>query len=575
MNNIWQLIECDVLIVGGGLAACMAALEASKRGVNVVLVDKGRLGRSGSSPTSGGVPQAAFGHADARDNKDIHFRDTVIGGDYLPHQEIVRTVVDEITDRIIELEELGLHFKKANDGKRFYQEKRLGSSYARSVPPIGGSVGMMGTLRKEVFNREVVVQQWTMITKLFMDNGRVTGALGIDVQTGAFRLFRAKAVVLAAGSAVALQKYTSANFQTTGDAYVAAFDVGAQLANLEFLEFTLIPAPNGVTIPMAGLSPFTSKGGRFLNSLGERFLEKYDPARLEGTTRAILVQATYKELLAGRGPVVIDPSFIPDDKWDDEINFEYAPKLSKAGIDCRRDRFQWVPALHTFLGGIRINANCESGIPGLFAAGESCTGMHGSNRLSGNAIASCMVLGSRAGKYAALYSAGSSPGAVDESEVAGEVRRLESFRGDGGIDPFRFEAEIKALAWESAGVVRNETGLRRGMEQFESLRKEKTQRVKGTDQRSWIKALECANLAWVGEMVTKCALERRETRGQHYREDYPNTDAGMLKWINLYRQGDNVAWTTAPVPSLGGDLQPPGASSASQDNPSPKPHRSP
>ena len=203
-----------------------------------------------------------------------------------------------------------------------------------------------------------------MITKLFRDRDRVAGALGVNIQTGETRLYKAKSTILAAGSAVALQKYTSANFQTTGDAYVAAFDIGAQLANLEFLEFTLIPAPNGITVPMAGLSPFTSKGGRFLNAAGERFLEKYDPERLEGTTRAILVQATYKEMLAGRGPISIDPSFIPDEKWDDEIQYEYAPKLSAAGIDCRRDRFEWVPALHTFLGGISSTSYANPGFPG-------------------------------------------------------------------------------------------------------------------------------------------------------------------------------------------------------------------
>src|SRR5262249_33930801 len=140
----------------------------------------------------------------------------------------------------IELEEVGLHFKKAADGIHFYQEKRLGSSFARSVPPIGGSVGMMGTLRKEVLNREVRVQQWTMITKLFKQQEHVIGALGLNVQTGDFSLFKAKAIILAAGSAVGLQKFTSANFHTTGDAYVAAFNIGAELANMEFLEFTLI-----------------------------------------------------------------------------------------------------------------------------------------------------------------------------------------------------------------------------------------------------------------------------------------------------------------------------------------------
>lgn len=556
MTAIKQIHECDVLIVGGGLAACMAALEASKRGVDVILVDKGRLGRSGSSPTSGGVPQAAFGHADPRDSKDVHFRDTVIGGDYIPHQKIVRAVVDEITERIIELEEIGLHFKKADDGKHFYQEKRLGSSFARSVPPIGGSVGMMGTLRKEVLNREVNVQQWMMITKLFRENDRVTGALGINVQTGEFRLFKAKAVILAAGSAVGLQKYTSANFHTTGDAYVAAFNIGAELANMEFLEFTLIPAPNGITVPMAGLSPFTSKGGRFLNAAGERFLEKYDPERLEGTTRAILVQATYKEMLAGHGPICIDPSYIPDEKWDDEIQFEYAPKLSAAGIDCRHDRFAWVPALHTFLGGLFVNEQCETNIPGLFAAGESATGIHGSNRLSGNAIASCMVLGARAGKYAARFAKANAIVAIEERAVDDEIKRVESYRGQGVTNPYEVEREIKDLAWASAGVVRNEKGLEAGTAAFETIRKEKVPQLHGNDQRSWVKALECANLAWVGEMVTRSALARTESRGQHYRDDFPALGKEMPKWVKLQKSGEGIDCRTEPIPFAESDLKP-------------------
>ena len=556
MTSVNQIDDCDVLIIGGGLAACMAALEASKRGMDVILVDKGRLGRSGSSPTSGGVPQAAFGHADPRDSKDVHFRDTVIGGDYIPNQRIVRVVVDEITERIIELEEIGLHFKKAADGKHFYQEKRLGSSFARSVPPIGGSVGMMGTLRKEVLNREANVQQWTMITKLFRENDRLTGALGVNVQTGEFRLYKAKAVILAAGSAVGLQKYTSANFHTTGDAYVAAFDIGAGLANMEFLEFTLIPAPKGITVPMAGLSPFTSKGGRFLNAAGERFLEKYDPARLEGTTRAILVQATYKEMLSGHGPICIDPSFIPDEKWDDEIQFEYAPKLSAAGIDCRRDRFEWVPALHTFLGGLFINENCETNIAGLFAAGESATGMHGSNRLSGNAIASCMVLGARAGKYASLFARTNSISKVSQSAVADEIARLESFRGDNGLNPDDLLRDIKDLAWSSAGVVRNKTGLQAGIEGFEEIQRDKIPKTKGGDQRSWIKALECANLTRVGEMVTRSALQRNESRGQHYRDDFPALAADLPRWIKLRNAGGDIECRSEAIPFADGDLKP-------------------
>ncbi len=558
MSGVKRTIDCDVLIVGGGLAASIVAIEAAKRGVDVVLVDKGRLGRSGSSPTSGGVPQAAFGHTDPRDNKQIHFEDTIIGGEFIPHQKIVRAMVNEVTEKVIELEEIGLQFKKLEDGKKFYQEKRLGSSFARSVPPIGGSVKLMGTLRKEVFNREVNVHQWVMITKLFKEGDRVTGALGIDVQTGEFSLYRAKAIVLTGGSAIGLQKYTSANFLTTGDAYLAAFHIGAKLANLEFLEFTLIPAPKGIPIPMAGLSPFTSKGGRFFNSLGERFLEKYDPERLENTTRAIIVGATYKEMIEGRGPVYLDPSFIPDEKWDHEIIYEYSPKLAKAGVDCRKDKFEWVPALHTFLGGIFINERCETGVRGLYAAGESSTGTHGANRLSGNAIASALVLGGRAGRFATHFALESAFGGIDEKEVFHEIERIESFKGDDGLDPYEIEADIREVAWENAGVVRNENGLKDGLRRFEEIRMEKVPKVKGKNLRSWIKALECINLAWVGEMVARSALERRESRGQHHREDYPNRDdENWLKWVIVLKEGDTVVHKIEPIPFEEAELKPP------------------
>ena len=170
------------------------------------------------------------------------------------------------------------------------------------------------------------------------------------------------------------------------------------------------------------------------------------------------------------GPIVLDPSFIPDEKWDTEMTFEYTPKLAKAGVDCRRERFAWVPALHTFLGGIRINDRCETGVPGLFAAGESSTGTHGSNRLSGNAIASALALGTRAGRNATHFALGNDAGRIDEGEVRGAIDRMESLRGRHGVEPSEVEAEIRQIAWEHLGVVRTEQGLQEARRKLETLR---------------------------------------------------------------------------------------------------------
>ena len=240
------------------------------------------------------------------------------------------------------------------------------------------------------------------------------------------------------------------------------------------------------------------------------------------------------------------------------IQFEYTPKLGKAGINPRSDRFEWVPALHTFLGGLDINERCEvAGVEGLYASGESATGTHGSNRLSGNAIASAFALGARSGKYAAIYGADAEMGEVDPDEIAAEVARIESFKRDDGLDPAELHEEIKDIAWESTGVVRNERGLTSGVERFREIRREKVPRLKASNLRDLIKSLECSNLSWVGEMVAACALERKESRGQHTRDDYPTKDdKNCLNWISVEKDGDRVKPVVKPIPFEEGDMRP-------------------
>jgi succinate dehydrogenase/fumarate reductase flavoprotein subunit len=217
-----------------------------------------------------------------------------------------------------------------------------------------------------------------------------------------------------------------------------------------------------------------------------------------------------------------------------------------------------VPALHTFLGGVLVDDHCAAdGIQGLYASGESSTGTHGANRLSGNAIASCLVMGARSGKFATQFASANDYGAVDEGALEQEIDRIESFKGDGGLDPFGVETEIKNIAWENVGVLRNASGLARGIERFMEIRREKIPHTRGKDVRGWIKAVECANLARVGEMVARSASERKETRGQHSREDYPSRDdQNWLKWVKVYKDGEEIRCTAEPIPFKADDLRP-------------------
>jgi len=213
--------------------------------------------------------------------------------------------------------------------------------------------------------------------------------------------------------------------------------------------------------------------------------------------------------------------------------------------------------LHTFLGGLRINENCETDIPGLYASGESATGTHGSNRLSGNAIASCFSLGARSGKFAAIRAADTGPAGVEPCEVEAEVGRVDAFKRTDGLEPGRVLNEIKEVAWASTGVVRNEKGLEQGIREFETIRNEKVPALKAASARDLIMSLECSNLAWVGEMVARCALERKESRGQHGREDYPHKDdANWLKWITLRKEGNDIVHRIVPIPLDDAELKP-------------------
>lgn len=532
-------ISSDVLIIGGGVAAAMAAIEAAKYGVKVLLVDKGVLGRSGSTPTSAGafsvvLPPDLGG--DHRDSDRLHFEDLVgdRGGEYLNDQRLTQLYVDEGAEVFFTTERLGVAYRKNPDGK-YYMFRSLGRSYPRVCLPVGSGFGMMDTLRKVVLHRKVQVLENIMITRLLTHQGNVVGAYGLHRFTGEAWVFQSKAVVLACGSATGLSRFRSSNFPTTGDAFNLSFEVGARLFNMEFIEFTLIPVPKGIPITVGGISPFPGLGARFYNTLGEHFLERYDPERQDRTARAKLVRAVQQEILEGRGPVLMDATMISREAIQTIPQLRnLILRLEALGVDYNKERFPWGPAIHTFLGGICVDEHGKTGINGLFACGEATgfAGIFGADRI-GTAIAACQLFGLKAGKAAVQESLEMAEPFLPRSQIKAERSRLMALMSGRTESPQSLQRKAQRLTDETLFVIRSAKSLERALKGFGEIRSQIAKegaRVK--NRKDLIQILEVQNLAHTGEIVATSALVRQESRGQHYREDFPHKDDRQwLKWI--------------------------------------------
>jgi len=547
-----QTLDTDVLVIGGGLSAAEAAIAASKYGVRVLLVDKGRFGSSGASATAGGNPQAYVpvelgGHPD--DSPEALFRDIVIGGHYLSVQEMTEILAEEIADRVIEADSFGVPYLKDPYGKMF-TFKTMGTSYPRVGPVKNWGIGMMQAFRKEALHRGIRVLENVQVLQLLQRDRTMIGALAMDMKGKNCYLCSTATVVLACGSALELYPYKSASYTTTGDGYFLAYEAGAELANMEFEEFTLIPAPGGVPLPTGGIKPTLSGGGRFYNARGERFLAKYDPERMENTTRSNLIRAVYTEIESGRGPCYMDTSAVREPTTElEKFKFLALRKLVSAGIDYRSERVPWIPAVHSFLGGVRIDERCETNVTGLYAAGEAAGhgGIFGADR-GGSAIGACMVLGARAGKYAARRSLQQPAGPIPQKVEEKAMDRLDQLVHGRGVLPASAKSEMRQLAGAELFISRNEKGLQRAIDRFTDFQK---QLIMGDGTAHTV--TEVYNLALTGELVARAALARCESRGQHSRTDFPEQDdRHWLAHIILQKDEDNhtVKIRKEPIPLM-------------------------
>jgi fumarate reductase (CoM/CoB) subunit A len=537
----FQTIQTDVLVVGGGLAGLRAAISARKEGARVLVAVKRLLGRSGSSAlTTGGYAAVARG-LNARDDAELHYVDTVVGGALVNDRHLVRALVEEAPARLFELWEMGAPFRQREG--RYHLSPSGDHSEARVFVPQNMRGGDMTLpMREAALMLGVEVLENCIITDLLTDDGRVTGATGIGRNKPKGYIIKAGATVLAAGGAGRLFTVTSNPADVCGGGYALALRAGARLRDMEFIQFypwRLIRPFKSSRVP---IQPSTfAIGGRLYNSRGERFMERYDPDRKESTTRDLSARGIFDQIQAGLaidGGVRLDVSQVPDDQFRYE-NSRVVELLDPKKIDYRSIELVVAPEAHFFMGGVLIDEHGRSDLRGLYAAGENAGGVHGGNRLNSNAVPDTQVFGHRAGVDAARYAKAVRGGSTDSRPVERIKERIEAVSSDAVDSAPEFGAlheELKQAMTLGIGIVRTAEGLRKAVANARTIG-ERVAQLPVHSLGDLTAALDIEDLCTVGTACAMNAMARTESRASHYRDDFPVTDPDWIRTITCDRNG--------------------------------------
>jgi len=592
-KNEYETHEHDVLVIGAGGAGLRAAIEAAAQGVSVGLVCKSLLGKAHTVMAEGGIA-AALGNVWPEDNWQVHFRDTMRGGKMLNNWRMAQLHAQEAPERVLELERWGALFDRTKDG-RILQRDFGGHRYAR-LAHVGDRTGleMIRTLQYHAIHQGIDVYMECKVERLLKDDqGRVVGAFGYWRNTGKFVLFKAKAIVLATGGIGKAWKITSNSWEYTGDGHSLALWAGADLIDMEFVQFH----PTHMVWPpsVAGLlvtEGVRGDGGTLKNKDGVRFMFNYIPEFFKGETadneaeadrwytdkknnrrtpdllpRDEVARAINAEVKAGRGSphggVFLDiATRRPADYIRRRLPSMYHQFKELADVDITKEAMEVGPAQHYVMGGVRVDADSTAAtVQGLFAAGEVAGGMHGSNRLGGNSLSDLVVFGRRAGLYAALYAKDfGGPLAVNGAQLdAIGQESLEPLTGSGNENPYAIQAELQETMHKLVGIIRRESELKEALKKIATLKERvKKVRVEGgrTYNPGWHTALDLRSLLTVAECSAMAALERKESRGGHTRDDHPYADDTWGKINNVLRLRDGaITLTREPLPQMPDELR--------------------
>jgi len=561
----YETHEHDVLIIGAGGAGLCAAIAALGQGATVGVVCKSLLGKAHTVMAEGGIA-AAMANVDEADDWRTHFRDTMRGGKFLNNWRMAQIHAQEAPDRVHELEQWGALFDRTTDGEIL--QRAFGGHSFKRLCHVGDRTGleMIRTLQDRGVHLGIDVYMECAITRLLKDGERVAGAFGYWRENGRFVVFKAKSVVIATGGIGKAWSITSNSWEYTGDGMALAYDAGAELMDMEFVQFhptgmVWPPGVQGILVTEA----VRGEGGILTNKDGERFMQRYDPEKMELSTRDVVARAIYTEAKEGRGTehggAYLDISHKPADYVKKKLPSMYHQFRELADVDITAGPMEVGPTCHYMMGGIRVEAEtAAASIPGLFAAGEAAAGLHGANRLGGNSLSDLLVFGRRAGLAAAQHAGVAGPVNIDTQQIAEASREmLEPFARSEGESPYRIHEALQDAMQSYVGIFRVEEDLRKGLGELQVL-KERASRLRVEGSRlfnpGWHLARDLKSMLTVSEAVALSALERRESRGAHSRIDYTSYDEGWSKQNNIVaRDGTAMSLSQRPISEMPAELK--------------------
>jgi fumarate reductase (CoM/CoB) subunit A len=544
----------DVLVVGAGGAGLRAGIAVAERGLSVLVVGKECLGAAHTCMAEGGL-NVALTEVNPQNHPEIHLKDTLAGGAWLNRGSLARAMAYETPDRLRDLERYGTLFDRDEQGRII--QRFSGKQTQPHTVFVGDYTGqaIMWALVDQARRLNLPVWAEHFVTGLLLAEGRIGGAIALDQHSGLLKLIRAKSVLLCTGGGGKMYKVSTNAASNTADGFAMAMRLGVELVDMEMIQFH----PTGMILPHAMRGKLVTEGvrgegGRLFNRDGERFMERYNPQRLELAGRDEVARSIFTEVEEGRGTdsggVYLSVAHLPAHQIEERLPTMLEQFLA-VGVDIRKESMQIHPSMHHLMGGIRIDEWGATTLPGLYAAGEVAGGDHGGNRLGGNALAACQVMGKRAAESAANFATSHPLPAIPISQITAELNRINHFLTPvtDRISPDHLHEQLQATMWEKVGIKRSTIPLDEAAGRLSDfqLTLQKQTRALNTQtafNRQWIACLELANMLDTAEAVVYAAALRTESRGAHYRYDYPTpTDQWDRQNIILKRAGASFTHT--------------------------------